>query len=84
MILTKPDGSHKMVISHGANRLAKSRQVPDALLRKGNILVLQTEVDLKENTALLKRAQKLGAQTALPTAAEIAKHLPALRKKISL
>lgn len=62
-IFVKPDGRHKMVISHGANMLAKAKQVPDSLLGKGNILVLQTEVDLKENLALLKRARKGGART---------------------
>ncbi len=56
------NGSHKIVVSHGANRLAKSSQVPDRLLNKNTLLVFQTETDLKENAKLMKRGKKKGAK----------------------
>lgn len=62
VIFNKPDGSHKIVVSHGANMLAKSSQVPDGLLNKNSFLVFQTETDLKENSKLMKRGKKGGAK----------------------
>lgn len=62
VIFNKPNGSHKIVVSHGANRLAKSSQVPDRLLNKNTLLVFQTETDLKENAKLMKRGKKKGAK----------------------
>lgn len=62
IIFNKPDGSHKMINSDGANMKAKSAMVPDRLLNKDTFVVLQTETDLKENSKLLRRAKKLGAK----------------------
>jgi len=62
VIFNKPDGSHKIVVSHGANMLAKSAQVPERLLNKNAFLVFQTETDLKENSKLMKRGKQGGAK----------------------
>jgi ribokinase len=61
VIFSKPDGHHKMVVSHGANLMANHKQVPDRLLNKNSILVFQAETDLKQNAALMARAKKKGA-----------------------
>jgi len=60
VIFNKPDGKHKAVVSHGANRLAKHKHVPDSILGKNTILVFQSETDLKENAALMARGKKRG------------------------
>ncbi|MGE0109390.1 MAG: PfkB family carbohydrate kinase [Bdellovibrionales bacterium] len=62
VIMNKPDGSHKLLVSHGANTVAQSKHVPDSLLTKNSILLFQTETNIKENSKLMKRAKKKGAQ----------------------
>jgi ribokinase len=61
VIFNKPDGHHKIVVSHGANHKANHKQVPDRLLTKNTIVVFQAETDLKQNALLMARAKKKGA-----------------------
>ncbi len=77
VIFNKPDGSHKIVVSHGANHRAKHSQVPDRLLNRNSILVFQAETDLKQNAALMARAKKKKATVVynIAPAAEIGSHV---------
>ncbi|MDD3030196.1 MAG: PfkB family carbohydrate kinase [Alphaproteobacteria bacterium] len=67
-IFRKPDGQHKIVVSHGANDKANHRQVPERALAKNTIVVLQAEVDLTQNARLVARARKKGATVVLNVA----------------
>jgi ribokinase len=60
-IFTKPNGKHKIIVSQGANQLARARQVPNSLLGKGTVLLLQAELNPTENQKLMLRAKARGA-----------------------
>ena len=62
------DGENSIVVASGANLSTRAAQVPDALLGPDTLLLLQMEVDLAENWALLERARERGARTALNVA----------------
>ncbi|MCZ6603706.1 MAG: ribokinase [Alphaproteobacteria bacterium] len=61
-------GQNEIVVASGANSAATAAQVPDPLLGPDTILVLQMEVDPKENWALVKRARAKGAKILLNVA----------------
>ena len=65
VILTKPDGKHKIIVSHGANLFAKQSQIPDSALGPKTILLLQAELDATENQKLMERGKKSGATVIL-------------------
>jgi ribokinase len=58
-------GGNLIIVASGANREARQQDVQDSWLGKDTVVVLQMEVPLAENWALLKRAQQAGARTLL-------------------
>lgn len=68
VILTKPDGKHKIIVSQGANGLARAAQIPDKILGPKTVLLLQAEMNASENQKLMQRGKKLGAQIILNVA----------------
>lgn len=56
------DGTHKIVVSHGANLRAKQDTIPDNLLTNDTIVLVQGELPIEETQALLNRAKKNGAR----------------------
>ena len=75
VIFNQPGGKHKAIVSHAANLVAKQNQIPDALLNKNSIVVLQAESDIKQNAALVARGKKRGATIVYNVAPAVA--LPA-------
>lgn len=67
-IFTKPDGKHKIIVSQGANGLARADQVPDSALGPRTILLLQAELNPAENQKLMIRGKARGAQIILNVA----------------
>lgn len=67
-------GENQIVVASGANGDLMATQVPDEVLKPGNILLLQMEVPLQENFALMERARKLGCTIILNLAPAF--HLP--------
>lgn len=59
------DGTHKVVVSQGANRKIKADWVPDSALLKGSLLLLQGEIDISETESLCKRAKRHGCTTVM-------------------
>lgn len=59
------DGTHKVVVSQGANRKIKQDWVPDTVLTKGSILLVQGEIAIQETEALCVRAKQNGAITVM-------------------
>jgi ribokinase len=55
------DGENQIAVASGANLLACAAQVPDRLLGPETVLVLQREVPIEENAALIARARLRGA-----------------------
>ncbi len=58
-------GENQIIVASGANSDVSAGQVPDEILKAGNILLLQMEIPLTENFALLERAKTRGATTML-------------------
>jgi ribokinase len=61
-------GANAIAVASGANLRARADAVPDRLLGPDTWLVLQLEVPLEENWALVRRAKARGARTVLNTA----------------
>jgi ribokinase len=74
-------GENIIMVASGANLGAKADQVPDVLLGRDSVVVLQMEVPLEENWKLVKRAKARGARVMLnaaPAAAVPADIVPML------
>lgn len=65
VVETDSSGENRIVVALGANGDVSATQVPDEVLRAGNILLLQMEVPLQENIALMERAKQHGAKVIL-------------------
>lgn len=64
-------GLHMHVAAQSANQECSIEQVPDEILKEGAILLLQTEINAKENAALLNRAKERGVKTILNLAPSV-------------
>ncbi len=58
-------GENLITVASGANLLAREDMIPDFLLSKETILLLQMETPVEENWGLLRRAKKFGARVIL-------------------
>jgi ribokinase len=65
LVTVNARGENQIILAQGANIEANAGQVPDEVLRPGNILVLQMEVPLQENLALMERAKQHGVTVVL-------------------
>lgn len=70
-VMRDMSGENQIVVASGANADVQAAQVPDEILKPGNILLLQMEVPLNENIVLMERAKKLGASVMLNLAPAI-------------
>jgi ribokinase len=67
-------GENQITVASGANADVAAIQVPDEILKPGNILLLQMEVPLAENIQLMERAKKHGTTVILNLAPAF--HIP--------
>ena len=61
-------GENIIVVAMGANANARADQVPDSLLTSETMVLLQMEVPLEENWALIRRAKARGSRVMLNVA----------------
>ncbi len=73
-VTTNFKGENNIVVALGANADVSADQVPDEVLKPGNILLLQMEVPQEQNFSLMERATKNGAKVMLNLAPAF--HLP--------
>ena len=59
------DGTHRVVVSQGANQSAKQEHIPDDILNDQTTLLLQRELPITEIETFIKRAKLKGAQTIM-------------------
>lgn len=64
-------GENKIIVMSGANMEAIHEQVPDEILVKGNILLMQMELPVDQTIKLLERAHAKGVRTILNLAPAI-------------
>lgn len=65
IFVDEADGTHRIVVSQGANLHAKQNTIPDSLLNKDNLVLVQGELPIKETETLIIRAKKAGAKTVM-------------------
>lgn len=65
IFINDADGKHKIVVSQGANLLARQATVPDSVLGKDTTVLVQGELPMKETEALILRAKAKGARTVM-------------------
>lgn len=73
-IFIDEEGENQIVVASGANGDVSPDQLPDDILKDGNVVLLQMELKEDANWAVLERAAKAGATTILNLAP--AKSLP--------
>ena len=78
-ILVDRRGENCIAVVAGANALADPAAVPDSLLTRDALLVLQQELPAAANASLLERARRRGARTMLNAAPSRALSLDLLR-----
>lgn len=65
MICVDESGENMIAVASGANLNAKQSEIPDFLLSKDSVLLLQMETPVEENWKLIKRAKKFGSYIIL-------------------
>lgn len=65
IFVDESDGTHKVVVSQGANRKARQESVPDNLLTPDTTLLLQGELPMKETEDLMQRAKAKGSRLVM-------------------
>ncbi|NCO03958.1 MAG: ribokinase [Alphaproteobacteria bacterium] len=73
IFVDETDGTHRIVVSQGANLHAKESTVPNKYLNADSILLLQGELPITETEKLIIRAKNNGAKTVLNFAPATAK-----------
>jgi ribokinase len=58
-------GENQIVVASGANKLASADQVPNEILHKDNVILMQMEVTHDQNWDVINRAKSAGALTIL-------------------
>lgn len=58
-------GDNQIVVAGGANRLTTADQVPNEILHKDNVALMQMEVNYSENWDVIHRSKAVGAKTIL-------------------
>jgi ribokinase len=64
-------GENNVIVMSGANKEAIHDQVPDEILNKGNVLLMQMELPVDQTVTLLERAHSRGVKTILNLAPAI-------------
>jgi ribokinase len=64
-------GENNIIVMSGANKEATHEQVPDEVLQKGNVLLMQMELPVDQTAILLERAHARGVKTILNLAPAI-------------
>lgn len=64
-ITTDKGGDNQIVVASGANYHTNAGQVPDDILKADNVVLMQMEIQHKENWDIIHRAKAAGAKTVL-------------------
>jgi ribokinase len=59
------DGTHRVVVSQGANKRAVQSDIPDDLLQADTTLLLQAELDLAQTAELIRRARARACRSVI-------------------
>ena len=59
------DGTHRVVVSQGANKRARQETISDKLLNADTIVLVQGEIAMTETETLIARARKNGSRSVM-------------------
>lgn len=65
VVMRDKTGENQIVVASGANSEVSAEQVPDEILKTGNYVLMQMEIPLAQNLAVMERARAHGAKTIL-------------------
>lgn len=65
IFVDEKDGTHRIVVSQGANLMARQDTVPDKFLGEKTILLVQGELPIKETEELVHRVKKAGGRAVM-------------------
>ncbi len=65
IFVDEKDGTHRIVVSQGANLKAKQEWIPQHLLSSDTTVLVQGELPIEETEALLVRAKKAGVRSIM-------------------
>jgi ribokinase len=65
IFVDEADGTHRIVVSQGANLEAKQDTVPNKILNEKTLLLVQGELPIDETEKLIERVKKAGGQTVM-------------------
>lgn len=65
IFVDEKDGTHRIIVSQGANLKAKQEWIPEHLLSHDTTVLVQGELPIAETEALLVRAKKVGARSIM-------------------
>jgi ribokinase len=65
IFVDEKDGTHRIVVSQGANLMAKQAKIPDDLLTEKSIVLVQGELPMVETEKLVARAKSKNATTVM-------------------
>jgi ribokinase len=65
VIIRSPEGKNRTIVMTGANVETSHEQIPDEILIKQNMLLMQMELPVEQTVTLLERAKAQGVTTVL-------------------
>jgi len=65
IVCTNEDNERQIIKSPGANAFSSADQIPEEILDEAAIILIQSDLSMKENAALLKKAKENGATTMM-------------------
>jgi ribokinase len=68
IVMRERSGDYRTVLAAGANAELKADQVPDEILRPGNILLIQMETPWQQSLEVMKRAKEFGVTVVMNAA----------------
>jgi len=84
IFVDETDGTHRIVVSQGANLMAKQEFVPEKAINKDTILLVQGELPIDETQKLIARVKKAGGRSVMNFAPAIQPLSEALLKDLSI
>ena len=65
IFVDEKDGTHRIVVSQGANLMAKQDFIPDSDIDEDTVLLVQGELAIEETEKLIKRVKEKGGKTVM-------------------
>jgi ribokinase len=82
IFVDKEDGTHRIVVSQGANLKSRQDSIPDKFLNQNTLVLVQGELPMQQTETLIKRAKERGARTVMNFAPATQKVAPEMLRNL--